>query len=41
MKIELPTVIKDQFPINANYAPDSLKVDKSLFWDKLQMIMVV
>jgi quinol monooxygenase YgiN len=31
MKIELPaTVIKDQFPtINANYAPDSLKVDKS------------
>jgi hypothetical protein len=41
MKIELPAYgIKDQFPtINANYAPDSLKVDKSLFWDKLQMIM--
>jgi hypothetical protein len=31
MKIELPAYgSKDQFPtINANYAPDSLKVDKS------------
>jgi hypothetical protein len=34
------TVIKDQFPIiSASYAPDSLKVDKALFWVKFQMIM--
>jgi hypothetical protein len=32
------TVIKDQFPIiSASYAPDSLKVDKALFWVKFQI----
>jgi hypothetical protein len=30
---------QDQFLISASYAPDSLKVDKVLFWVKFQMIM--